>query len=166
MKSVIRIFAFTLALTSIAALAQTKDVTVKDSPASQTLAQLAKDHTADLAAFNVKLQQANSALDQSNKTLTDQMVSIRKSVEDDLGKDKKYKGRLEAIANLQKKFSGNKDAANAAFQRDAGAIQAKVQMEAAQIDGLIPVVRKENGLPDNAVFDQATGKWSVPEVKK
>jgi hypothetical protein len=43
----IRIAVFVFAITGIAAIAQTKELTPKDTAASQVLAQLAKDHAAD-----------------------------------------------------------------------------------------------------------------------
>jgi len=162
MKSTIRIIAFTLAIFTAKAFAQTP-LTPKDTPASQVLAQLVKDHNADQKAFDVKRQQAMSTLDQSNKTLSDQVAAMQKALMDDLNKDKKYKPRIDQINGMQQKLQTNGANANQAFQRDVGPLQQRVLTEQSQIDGLLPVIRKENGFADNAVFDPATGKWSEPK---
>ena len=189
MNRAIRIAVFVFAITGLAAIAQTPSVTQqssganspnianvagnvtgtltpKDTAASQVLAQLAKDHAADQTALNTKFQQARASLDQSNKSLNDQIASLQKALQDDLNKDKKYKPRLDQITDLQKKLGENGSNANLAWQKDVAPLQQKVLTEQAQIDGLVPVIRKENGFPDNAAFDAATGKWTVPEPKK
>lgn len=145
------------------------DLAPKDSPALQTLIQLSIDKAADQKAFDIKLQQARSSLDQAQKALNDQLQSEQKDLNGKLQADKKYKPLLDQIADTQKKVNEAGQAAQATFTKDAGPIQQKVATEAAQIEGLIPVVRKENGFPDNAAFDVATQKWSeapaVPAMK-
>lgn len=162
MKALLRISAFTLLFVGVAAFAQTP-VTVKQSPASDMLVQLAKDHAANSKALELKFQQARAALDQSNKSMQDEIAAANKALTDDLRQDKKYKGRLEHIDDLQKKLADNGTAANAAFVKDVGPLQQKVSQEAGQLEELEKVVKAENNLPDGATFDLATGKWTEPK---
>lgn len=161
-----KVLALFILAASVAAAQKPTDVTVKDTPASQTLVQIAKQKIDDQKVLDTKFQQARSNLDSSNKAIQDQLKAVSDDLQNKLKADKKYKPMLDQIADLQKKLGENGSNAQQAFQRDIGPVQQKVQMETNQVDGLIPIVRKENGLPDTATFDGATGKWSVPEVKK
>jgi Skp family chaperone for outer membrane proteins len=143
----------------------TTEVAVKSTPASDALVQLGKDQTTDSKTFNDKLQQARTALDSSRKTLQADLDNAQKDIQAKLNEDKHYKPMLDHIADLQKKITDLGQTASAAFQADAGSIQQRLQSENSQITMLIPIVRKENGLPDNATFDSVTGKWTVPEKK-
>jgi hypothetical protein len=135
-KAIARIFGLTLFLFSLnlvgqskADAAKTNEVTAKDTPASQTLVQMAKQKADDQKVFEAKVSQAKANLDSTNKPLAE-------------------------------KLSDNNQKAQQAFSADAGVLQNKVNSEAVQIEGLIPVVRKENGFSDSTTFDAATGKWS------
>ena len=150
---------------SSVAVAQ-KPLTVKDSAASQLLNETAKEHVADQAVFNTKLQQARFALDTSNKALQEQIQAAQKDLETKLRADKKYKPMLDNIDALQKKFNDNSAVANTAFQKDAGQIKQKVDSEAVQIQSFEDVVRKENGLPANAKYDEDKQTWTEPEAAK
>jgi predicted RNase H-like nuclease (RuvC/YqgF family) len=140
-------------------------ITVNDTPASEELAQLVKDQAADKAAFDTKVQQANFTYDQNTKALKNQITAAQKDLNDKLTADKKYKPLLDNITNLQKQLTDNGSKIQADFNKEAGPLQQKLNLEANEIQGLIPVVKKENNLPDNATFDPVTGKWSVPEKK-
>lgn len=137
------------------------EVAVKDSPASQSLAQLAKDQVVDQKHLNDIFQQARTSLDQNNKALNDAVVAAQKELNDKLNEDKKYRPMMDKLKDLQKQLQEAGQKAQQDFQKSVGPIQQKLNMESAQIQGLEPVVRKENNLPDNAVFNAATGKWSV-----
>ena len=164
MKSLARIATFAFLFTAFAALAQ-KPLAVKDSAASQFLNQLAKDHAADQAVFNTKLQQARFNLDHSNKTLQDQIQALQKSLTDKLKEDKKYKPLLDQIDALQKQFNENSQNAQIAFQKDSGELPQKIQTEAAQIESLKDVVRKENDLPADSVYNEDKQTWNQPAAK-
>jgi len=149
---------------SVASFAQDKpnttEVTVKDTPASQALVQFAKDQTSDQAVLNTKLQQARFNLDASNKTLNDQLSAAQKDLDEKLKADKKYKPLIDSIEFVKKQLSENGTKAQADFAKDASAIQQKVAIETNEVQTLIPVVRKENGLPDAAQFSIDTQKWT------
>jgi small-conductance mechanosensitive channel len=158
----LRIIAFTsCAIAFTAAYAQT-EIGVKSTAAQDALVELAKSQAADEAALNVKVQQANSTLDQSKKALTDQLQAVSKDLNEKLQQDKKYKPSLDQITDLQKKLQDLQQTASANFQKDAGQLQQKLQTERAQVEGLIPVVKKEDDMPLEASFDYKTQKWFIP----
>jgi len=138
---------------------------VKSSAANDVLIELSKSETADKAALDAKLQQARGGLDATTKSISDQIQTKAKSLDDQIKNDKKYKPLLKEIANLQKGLSEAQSKANQAYQAAVGPLSQKLQTETAQVDGLIKVVKKENGLPDNATFDVSTQKWTVPDKK-
>jgi hypothetical protein len=164
MKRTVTIIALTLLFTVIAVFAQ-KPLVVKDSAASQFLNQLARDHAANQAVFNTKLQQARVNLDQSNKALQEQIVAAQKDLDAKLKEDKKYKPIMDQITSLQEKFNDNSKKANEDFQKEVGTIPQKIQTEASQIEGLIDVVKKENSLPADAIYDQEKQTWTEPAPK-
>jgi DNA repair ATPase RecN len=165
MKKVSGIIAILFAAATILS-AQATDLTVKDTPASQALIQAAKEQAVDQAAFNTKLQQARYSLDTSNKAPSDQLTAAQKDLEAKVKSDKKYKPLFDKIAALQKQLTDNNSKAQSDFAKDTGPIQQRVQSESRQIQALLPIVRKESGLPDNATYDPATNKWVVPAAKK
>jgi hypothetical protein len=136
-----------------------KDVTVKGSPAADALVSTAKDLTSEKKSLDTALQQARSSLDLSQKTLRDQLMALQKDLNDKLKADKKYASSLSQMETIQKQMQDAGNAANSKLQQSAGPISAKVAQDQALIDGLIPVVRKENSLPDTATFDVGTQTW-------
>ena len=172
MRSAIRISIFALVFTAVLVFAQAppakpdpNEVQVKDTPASQSLVQLAKDQEADQKHLNDIFQQARSSLDSNNKALQDELTKSQKALDDKLKADKKYRDDLAHIADIQSQITNAGTKAQQAFQQSIGPIQQKLNMASAQVQGLIPVVRKENGLPDTATFDMATQKWTNPPKK-
>ena len=141
------------------------DVVIKDTPASEALLQFAKDQTADQTAFNTKVQQANFTLNQNNKALQDQIAAANKDLLEKLRADKKYKPLLDNIDNLNAELATTGQKVRDDFSKDAGPLQQKLNFETDEVKTLIPVVRKENGLPDDATFDTSSGKWTVPDKK-
>jgi hypothetical protein len=166
-KVIARIFGLTLFLFSLnlvgqskADAAKTNEVTAKDTPASQTLVQMAKQKADDQKVFEAKVSQAKANLDSTNKPLGEKLVAVNNELTAKLKADKNYKSYFEQIASLQKEMSDNNQKAQQAFSVDAGVLQGRVNSESIQIEGLIPIVRKENGFSDSVTFDAATGKWS------
>jgi len=144
---------------------KTAEVQIKDTPASQALIKFSNEQTADQAAFDTKVKQAEFTLDQSNKTLKDQITAANKDLLDKLKADKKYKPLLDNIDNLNTQLNTDGQKIRDDFSKDAGPLQQKLNFEADEVKALVPVVRQENGLPDTATFDSATGKWTVPPTK-
>jgi hypothetical protein len=151
-----------LALFALPALGQT----VKTSPASDALNHAAQDLTVQQKQFDVALQQARSTADASNKALQAKLQELNKTLLDQLKSDKKYKDQLTAIDAVQKQMQGLNQDQTQKFQQEVGPIQNSIGKDKALIEGLIPIVRKENDLPDTATFDQATQKWTTPAAKK
>lgn len=156
-----------LALASLAVFAQQpasagKEVTVKDTPASLALVELAKDTVKNTKNFNDILQQAKFSLDQNNKALTDEVQKSQKALDEQLLADKHYKNQIDHIKDLQRQITESGSKAQQEFQKKVGPIQQNITDSNAQIKALIPIVRKENDLPENAVFSNETGKWTVP----
>lgn len=156
--------AMSLLLASSFAFAQDKPkpVDVKSTPASDALVAAAKESKTERDSIETIRQQAISTLQSSQKSLGDELTSTQKQLTEDLNKDKKYKPMVDKIADLQKKIQDLGQTASAKFNKDTGEIQVKIASDNALINGLVPIVKKENGLPDDAVFDQNTQKWTVP----
>lgn len=162
-----------LALISFFALplsAQTRKssdpITVKSSPAEDALIQAAKDYNIESKAYNDAYQQARSAVDASQKDLQKQFQDAQKSLMDKLKADKHYASMLDALNAIQKQMQDSNTVATQTFQQKAGPIQNKMARDNALIQGLIPIVRKENGLPDTATFEVGKGAWTQPKTGK
>lgn len=160
--TILMLSAYAIAYPQQPAASPDEALTPKDSPAAQTLNQLAKDKLSDQKAFDSKLQQARFELDKTQKDMSTQLQSLQKELNDKLREDKKYKPLLDQIADTQKNLNESQNVAAGTFQKESGSLSSKVNMEANQIEGLIPVVRKENNFPDNSVYDPATQKWTLP----
>ena len=141
---------------------QSGKIDVKSSPASDALIAAAKEYTSSQAALDTMRQQAMSALQQNQKALQDQLTAAQKSLDDKIRADKKYKSEFDNIANLQKQLTDINTTANTKFGQQASPLMQKINTDKPLMDGLIPIVRKENNLPDNAAFDEKTQTWSVP----
>lgn len=136
-------------------------VTVKSSPAADALVSAAKDLSTEKKSLDVALQQARSTLDTSQKAIKDQLTALQKDLNDKLKADKKYAPDLDKMEKLQKQLQDSGNEATNKFNQVGGPISTKVAQDQALIDGLIPVVRKENGLPDTATFDVETQTWKA-----
>lgn len=148
-------------------------VVVKSSPASDALVSTAKELTDEQKSLDTILNQARSSLDMQQKSLSKQLQDTQKDLEEKLKADKKYSPVLANIQALQKQLADLQTQAQSKFAQTSAPIQNKIATDKALIDGLVPVVRKENQLPPIAMFDPATQKWSLPkeadkpvEVKK
>lgn len=155
--------AILLALTLSGCHAQTP-ATPKASPASEALAHAAKDIGTEQKAFDAALHQAKATLDVSVKDLQKQNADLNKTLNDQIRADKKYKPMFEKIDAIQKQIQAlNTDATNK-FSQSVGPLNNQIASDKALIEGLEPVVRKENGWPDSATFDVATQTWKgIPQ---
>jgi multidrug efflux pump subunit AcrA (membrane-fusion protein) len=142
--------------------AATKEITVKSSASQDTLLLIAKQLTEAQKTLNTKFQQAQTSLSENQKTLTAAIVASQNELNEKLKQDKKYAPILDKIDQARKALNSSTEQAQAAFSRDAGTLQNQVNMYAAQMEGIKIVVKKGQSLPDDAVFDSASGKWMVP----
>lgn len=146
------LYAALFAVATLPCLAQT-------SPASEALDHAAKDVATEQKSYDTALMQAKSTLDASMKDLQKQSADLTKSLNDQLAADKKYKPMLDKISVLQKQLQSLSSDASQKFAPTAGPIQNQIATDKALVDGLVPVVRKENGWPDTATYDSATQTW-------
>lgn len=157
------LFVSALFLSSLAA-AQVP-VTIKPSPASDALNQAAQESVNKQKSYDTILSKARIAADANQKSVQSELQKANAALLAELKVDKKYKDKLDAIDNLQKQLNTSGQQAEQKFQQEAGPIQNEINKDKALIDGLTPVVRKENDLPETAKFDSATQKWTAPKVE-
>jgi hypothetical protein len=138
----------------------------KSTPASDALVAAAKDKIGEQKALDNAMQQAKSSFDQSQKSLTAAHDALQKKLRDQLKADKKYADLIGQLETIEKQASEAGQEASNNFRKIAGPLNAKVADNSAVIQSLIPIVKKENGFPDSATFDEATQTWKIPEVKK
>ena len=150
-------------LFSTFSIAQTP-VTVKPSPAADALVHAAQDLQTEQKAFDTLLQQARTTAVASQKSLQEEIQKSNTDLLAELRADKKYKDKLAAIDVLQKQLQTVDQQANQKFQTEAAPIQNEINKDKALIDGLTPIVRQENSLPNTATFDLATQKWTEPKA--
>ena len=112
-------------------------------------------------SLDTATQQARSAFDMSVKSLNDSLSAKTKDLMDELKSDKKYAPKLKEIETIQQQQKDAISEAQKKFNASAGPLQQKVATDQALIDGLVPVVRKESGLPPTAKFDAKTQEWST-----
>lgn len=134
-------------------------VTVKSSAAEDALVQAAKDLQADQQTITQLIAQARATSDSEQKDLQQQIAAKNQALLEKLRADKKYKPFLDELDGLQKQLQQEQVHLQETFGPRIQAAQVKIQQDQALVNGLIPVVRKENGLPDSAVFDAATQTW-------
>lgn len=146
-------------------MAQTSDtITVKPSPASDALNRAAQESVTQQKSFDAILSQARVAADTSQKSLQTEIQKANADLLAELKADKKYKDKLAAIDVLQKGLQTAGQKAEQKFVQDAGPLQNEIGKDKLLIEGLIPVVRKENDFPPTANFDTATQKWTLPKA--
>jgi len=138
-------------------------ITVKSSPASDALVTASKEMTEGQKSFDTALQQARSGLEINQKSLSDQLQTVQKDLSDKLKADKKYAPILADIDRLQKQLAGLQNDAQQKFVQASAPISNKIATDKALIDGLIPIVRKENDLPSTTTFNSTTQKWTEPK---
>lgn len=134
-------------------------VTVKSSPASDALMVAAKDLQSSQRTLEVASQQAKATMDASQKALNDQLIAITTDLNKRVRADKKYSADFEKIDSLQKQLQTTAQQAQQKFVTDYGPIQQKVATDNAVINGLVPVVKAENGLDEKTIFDPVSQSW-------
>lgn len=139
---------------------------VKQTPASDTLVQTAKDMAAEKSSFDTIRNQARSTVDASSKQLQDALKAKTDAMMTQLKADKKYAVQLAEIDTITKQMSDMSRGANDKFQKDTSPIQQKIATDNALIGGLIPIVKKENGFPDSTTFNVDTQKWEDKTTTK
>ena len=137
-------------------------ITVKTSVAETTLNDTAKDLVVNQKSVNDIFQQSRSAMSSDQKILQDQLSAKQKALEAKMRADKKFGPMLEEIDGLVKRLQDTNQKAQSDFNQKIAPMQAKINSEAALMEGLIKVVRQENGLPDDAVYDKDKQTWSIP----
>lgn len=135
-------------------------MTPKATPASQSLDQVAKDQDTNTKNLNTIYQQAKSVLDSTQKALSDELDKSQKAFDAKVQADKHYKSDLDHIADVKKRLAENSTKAQNDFNAKAAPISQNLQLEQAQIQGLIPIVRKENGWPETVNYNLSTQKWA------
>lgn len=139
-------------------------VTVKPTPASDALVKAAQDLQTEQKSYDTILQQARTGAEANQKSIQADIQKANADFAAELKADKKYAAKLAAIEAMQKKLQAVNQQAEQKFQQDAGPIQGEINKNKALVEGLTPVVRKENDLPNAATFDPATQKWTTPQV--
>ncbi len=147
-----------IVLTALIAKAQNPsatELTVKSSPTEDVLVSLAKQGVNTQKVINSLLQQARFNLDQKNKPILEEMKK----------RSAKWQAKIDAdTKDLKDQLDANQKEAAMKFQVEIGALQNQVvSLQTLKI--LEDIVRKEQGLPDNATFNPETQKWTVPTAK-
>ena len=148
-------------LVPLSLLGQTP-VTVKPSVAQSTLDQTAKDLAVNQKSVNDIFQQFRGSIAANQKQLQDDLTAKQKALEAKLKADKKYGPMLEEINQIVGKLQANNQNAQQELNQKTGPINQKIQSETALMDGLVKVVKQENGLPDAATYDPSKQTWSIP----
>lgn len=161
-----KFFGSIVVLLSIAVTGYTQTpVTVKDSPALTALLRASKDSQSEQKAYDDALHQAKSSLDSDQKALTEQLTKLSKELHDKLALDKKYKGDLDQISTIETQLKNLGQDAQNKFSAKAGAISSQLNSDRILVQELVPIVRKENNLPDSVSFDDKTQTWSDAKKK-
>ena len=142
------------------------EITVKVTPASTKLIEAAKETAENIKNFNKAKELAQNQQIVANKDNQKQIEAMVKDLNDKLKADKKYKPLLDQldVLNAAQKDSGTK--AQAEFSKNVAPIQQKIAQDSALIQGLVPIVREENSLPDTTTFNLETQKWTDSKDKK
>ncbi len=130
------------------------------TPAEEALISAAKDQDSAQKLYKQKFDIAKEALTKSEQVIKDRIAALQKELNDKIKEDKKYHPLLDQVDVAQKYLSNTEQKADADFQKDVGPLAQKISSDAALVQGLTPVVRKEKGFPDGATFDPATQTWS------
>ena len=134
-------------------------IIVKPSTDSDALDSAAKDLQADQQAIDTAVQQERESLDASLKALQKQNGDLLKELEAQLRADKKYKPMMDKIDTIEKQIQTIGQTAQNNFARTAGPIQTRIASDRTIISFLVARVRKENNLPDSAIYDPKTQTW-------
>jgi len=159
-----KLFLVPVLLFSSFSLAQApSNVSVKSSPASDALVKAAQELVTEQKSFDTMISQARSASEASQKSLQAEIQKANAELQAELKSDKKYKGKLNKIDTMLKQLQSSQQEAQSKFTQESSPIQSAIYKDKALIEGLSPVVRKENNLPADATFDPVTQKWTSPK---
>jgi hypothetical protein len=114
---------------------KSKEVTVRSSVSEDALVALYQDLSENKKKANDTLQQARATLNAKNKPIQAQ------------------------IDPLQKQLETNNDEAQRNFTTAVTPFNTNLARDQAQIEAIEKLVKKEQNLPDNVVFDLSTGEW-------
>lgn len=148
----------------LSAFAAGQTVTVKPTPASDALIHAAQDLGTETTAMDTLKKQTDSTVDSSQKAIFDDLKKANEELVTELKADKKYKDKWDNIQKLQGQLQDAAKTIYAKAGQEAAPIQNAIGKDRALIEGLIPIVRKENDLPEGTTFDSATQKWTSPKV--
>lgn len=150
-----RIIALIALFVGVSAFAQTPvgtEIPVKSSPAEDSLVQLARKNIDNSKIIQDLLQQARTALDKKNQPIRDEIKT----------RSAKLQAQIDAATkDLRVKIDANESAAQADFQKNVAGLQGEMAPPQT-LKALEAVVKKEQGLPDNALFDPQKQIWVVP----
>lgn len=116
-----------------------REIPVPNSPAEATLQAAAKSIRDHRTAIVTLLDQSRHEADKENGPLIKQIENLQDQMRANVGR-------------IQKRF-------NTLSQQH----QKQAMMDGSQIPFLVQEVKKSSGLPEGAVFDVDTGKWTVPQ---
>lgn len=140
------------------ALAQAPPPSVKPTPASDALVIAAKDQATSQASLDTILNQARTTINTNSKQLQQTIAVKTDDLQKKLKEDKKYAPMIAEIEKLQADFKSLQSNAQADFNKQTMPIQQKIASDGALIDGLVPIVAKENGISPEEVKKWVEGK--------
>jgi Skp family chaperone for outer membrane proteins len=141
-------------------------ITAKSSPAADALVAAAKEAAEGQKSLDVIIKDISAQLTAAQKSDQDQIVALKKSLDEKLKADKKYKPLIDQLDVLQTDLNSSQQKFQVMFNQKAGPVQQKVATDNALVQGITPVVRKENGFSPDTVFDVATQTWKAPVKPK
>lgn len=139
-------------------------ITVKSSPAEDALVGASKDAIESRKKFDQMSQDAQNGLFVNQKKLVDDLTAKQKAMIEKIKADKKYKAMIDEIDGLQKQLQNMQGDVRGRFAQQTAPLQQKIASDNAAVETLIPIVKKDNNLPDNAVFDKEKQTWSAPKA--
>jgi hypothetical protein len=126
-----------------------QEITVKSSPAQDTLVNMAKQQEEVQKVYDNLFQQARSNLDAKNKPLLDEIKA----------RSAKWQVKIDAdTKDLRDKLNKNQADAQDAFNKEMAPLAAK-GVSPQTITTLEDLVKQEQNLPSTAHFDLKQKKW-------
>ena len=145
---------------SLLAFSFTMPLVAQTAASSAALDAAAKRLTGEQTTLQKAQTDAQTALIVKQKALQDQMVIVSKKLNDELHADKKYRGEMKTIEDLQKQYTDLGTAANAQLNQSTAALQMQVAKDSIAVDTLTPLVRVDLRLPADAKYDAKTQTWT------
>lgn len=162
---VVSAFALAIALGYRISIAKPQ-LTAKHSFMSGKLDGAAKDLSEVQKPYSDIIALANADLNKKQQPIQTQIVVAQNELNAKLAVDPKYSPLVDKIKGLQAQLQTVTSAAQQKFAADNAWLTKKAQEDNATINGLIPLVREENGWPETATYDVATQKWTKPTASK